>query len=122
MERQPTTFTHTSFWLSLSLCVVVCCLVRKILLKHTTHNISRCFVMFALMIMSTGTNIIHIFIKITHVIRLTFRKREEDAFDEDTLSFQFNSIQFGRHICLHTFAFPHSSLSRCVFVRRFKLA
>lgn len=47
--------------------------------------------MFALMIMSTGTNIIHIFIKITHVIRLTFRKREEDAFDEDTLSFQFNS-------------------------------
>lgn len=72
------------------------------------HNISfsQCvclyFVMFALMIMSTGTSIIHIFIKITHVIRLTFRKREEDAFDEDTLSFQF---QLGRHMLelrLHT--------------------
>lgn len=57
----------------------------------------------------------YIFIKITHVIRLTHArtrtlnkstKREVDVFDEDTLSFQFNSIQFGRHICLHAFAFP----------------
>lgn len=65
--------------------------------------------MFTVMIMSTGTNIIHIFIKITHVIRLT-HARTSTKTGSGCFWWRhfviFNSIQFGRHICLHAFAFP----------------
>lgn len=57
------------------------------------------------MIMSTGTNIIHIFIKITHVIRLTYRINERWRMLLMKTLCHFNSIQFGRNT--HTYDTTH---------------
>lgn len=84
--------------------IIVC--ASMLLPAKYCWNTYFCFVMFALMIMSTGTNIIHIFIKITHVIRLTYGKRGEWMFLMKTLCHSlFNS---DRHMLLF-WLFVHKS-------------
>lgn len=111
--------------------------------QHTYKYLCPPFSMFTVMIMSTGTNIIHIFIKITHVIRLTHthtrsfahmhththRRNGKWMFLMKTLC-HFNSIRFNSddtyaytlsHFRIHLFlvVFSYAVLSLHKFVSSF---